>query len=273
MINLMIVLALAASPAAGVALGKRAGLTTEAGQARAEAVRRALGPDYATLPIEDFTACASKRPCVLKEAAARGWSAVVLVETATVLTDALVNVTLLSVGDGREVKRLSLQVPETKLADELARATSPTRDELAKLLRPTSVVTAKVEPKPAAAPPEPTPAPIAEAKAVEGARPAARWIPAIVGGVAFATGVVLVSVSASYAARLERDVFSSPDEPTRLASAGAALQGVGWALAIGGGVVAVGGVLLSFVWPSPRVVPVVSLARDGGLVGVRGVFP
>jgi hypothetical protein len=274
----------ASQPAAGIVVSKRGGVSLEVGLARAAKVRAALGESAAGLPIEDLTSCGGKRACLRDAATQRGWSTLVLIETATILDDVLLNVVLLTV-DGQERAKGAVQAREAKLAEVLPAALATPALELRALLSPSSVAAQTTPP-----PPESTgsatatdtsaastsrPGRDAETVAtVDGpTRPLARWIPAAAGVLVLCAGLGFTGASLSTANRLRTEVFPSPDVPTGLAMTGATFQQVGRGLLIGGSLVAVGGVVLALLWPAKAPAPVVLVSQHGVVLGLGGAFP
>jgi hypothetical protein len=276
---ILVCLSLAAAPTAGVVVAKRNGVSRGVALSRAEAVRSALGDSFATIAVEDLTACNGKRPCLVREARQRGWSVLVIIETATVLGDALLNAVLLSVDDdGREVERVSLQAREAELMTQLAPATQKLRAELEKLVA--TPVATRVETKPDPEPPAPSvktvelspPAPtVRSTPRVE--KPATRWIPAAAGLVLLGVGIGFEVASQSLAGRLNNELFDTEATPRALAMQGQVFQTLGLSLMVGGGVVALGGLVLSLLWPEATVTPVAAFSERGGLLGVAGSWP
>lgn len=276
---ILVCLSLAAAPTAGVVVAKRNGVSRGVALSRAEAVRSTLGDSFATIPVEDLTACNGKRPCLVKEARQRGWTVLVIIETATVLGDALLNAVLLSVDDdGREVERVSLQASEAELMAQLVPATQKLRAELEKLVA-TPVATrveTKSDPEPPAPPvktvePSPPGPTVRTTPQVE--KPATRWIPAAAGVVLLGAGIGFEVASQSLAGRLNNELFNTEATPRALAVQGQVFQTLGLSLMFGGGAVALGGLVLALLWPEATVTPVAAFSERGGLLGVAGSWP
>lgn len=270
---------LAATPDLGVVIGKRSGVSAPVAMERAAAVRAALGPDSAAAPIEDFTECASKRPCLVSRAQPLGWKALIVVETATILSDSLVKVTVLSVDDdGREVANTSVQVPDDQLVAALSARFERVRAEVARLLpvaKPPPTSPTKTEPITSVVPvtPPSVEPPRVDVSPPPGGRPMARWLPAAGGVLLVGGGAIFFGLSRGMATRLETEVFVDAETPTGLARQGATFQTLGVALLVSGGVVTLGGVVLALLWPEATVAPVAVFTPHGASFGVSGRLP
>lgn len=270
---------LAGTPDLGVVVGKRSGVSAPVAMERAGAVRAALGPEYAAAPIEDFTECASKRPCLVTRAQPLGWKALVVVETATILSDSLVKVTVVSVDDdGREVATTSVQVPDDQLVLALSARFERVRAELARLLpvaKPSPTPPTKTEPITSVVPvtPPTVAPPRVDISLPPSGRPMARWLPAAGGVLLVGGGAIFFGLSRGTATRLQTEVFVDAETPTGLAREGATFQTLGVALLVSGGVVTLGGVLLALLWPEATVAPVAVFTPHGASFGVSGRLP
>lgn len=262
---------LSAAPSpVGVVVSKRSGVSAPLATARATTVRDALGARFAEAPVEDFTQCGGKRPCLVNEARSRQWKALVLVETATILNEALVNVTVLSIDEGREVAASSLQAADEQLARACAANFTRVRDELERLAPPPKAPDLVATP----APVEPTPKlPQVAQPEPSMQKPFARWLPAAGGLVLAGVGAGLFIASKDVARRLDQDTFSETNTPRQLAANGQLLQSLGSGLLVAGSAITLGGVLLALLWPDAPVSPVTIISTRGASLGLVGVFP
>lgn len=267
---------LAAGPQAGVALTKRSGVNRALALSRSEQVRTALGAALTAEQVEDLTACASKLPCLVKEARSRGWSALVAVETANILKEAIVDVRLISIDDdGRELARGNAQQLEQQLAATLPARLAAVRDELQRLAAPPRPVAEKpVETTPVkevVPPPPPPPVVVAVAPPPE-ARPAGRWIPLGVSLGVLAAGGVCLGIARAQATQLATATLDD-GQIDALVSSGKTLQALGVGGLIGGGVLSAASLVLALAWPASTVAPSAVLEPGGAMFGLTGVFP
>ena len=270
-LSVMLSVVLAAAPPVGVVIGKRSGVNRNRALERAALVRDALQLDAST-PLEDLSSCRGNRLCLLKAARDRGWTAVVVLETASVLDDALVNVDGLSVDDdGQLLEHVAVQCAEGALAKALAGAVPALRAKLTALLTPPVLPAPPVK---TVEPPPVAPAPVVEALPrveARAERSAVRWVP-LAGSLAIlATGAVCFGVSVDLARQLRS--FSVPEaDIDRVAATGQALQTTGLIGLIGGGALGLASVVLAFLWPATPVQPVVSLQPHGAGLSLVGTF-
>lgn len=259
-------LVLAAEPAAGIAIAKRSGVSEQVAHARAETLRGTLLAEFSRLPIEDFTGCKGRRPCIVDEARKRGWKAVILIETATIVDDALVNVTLVSVDDdGREFVKFSKKGPEADLPNALLDSSAELRAELQKFVKvPVTIVPP--------APPTPT-VDLVRPPPEVATRPVARWVPLGLGVITAGLGIVFAILSESAASDLRKSTFMSVTAANELAARGQTFQTTGGVLLGVGGALAIGGSLLGLLWPDSAAKPVVAISPTSGTLGVQGIWP
>jgi len=277
---------LSAGPTTGVAISKRSGVNRNLATARAELVRSQLGEGVA--PVDDLTSCNAKRPCLVKAARERGWTALIAIETATVLDEGIIDVSLLSIDDdGKELAHVSEQAAEPKLAAALQRALPPLIAELKKLTAApvstppptTTLKTPVVEPVATVVepelrpidPPPPLPPVVVAEPAPE--RPAARWVPLGISLLVLAGGATSYGLSVRQADLLRSGTLRTDTEITAAVANGKLLQTLGVSGLIAGGALTAGSLVLALLWPEAKVTPAVTLAPGGGVFGVTGVWP
>ncbi len=276
-----LVLALSAVPSnVGLAVTKLSGVSKAEAARRAALVREKLQ----LVEVLDLVACQNRLPCLLKEARGRQWTALVALETASVLGDAIVDVKVLSVEeDGRELARSNVQVAEARLGAALDERLSDVRRALAELTAPAPAP--RVDPPPPAeqrlesSPQPPTasaPTPSAAARVTpeppRGERPAARWVPL---GVALALGVlgaVGLGISESVAAQL-RTARLDQTQIDQLVASGDSWRTAGLVGVVGGGALAAASLILALAWPTAPVAPVAFWHSDARGLAFSGVFP
>lgn len=279
MMSAVLLSLLTAAPAAGIAITQRSGVNRTLALSRADAVRAELQSARLS-PVEDLTSCAGKKPCLVKAARERGWSALVTVEAAAVLDEAIINVTLLSIDDdGRVYSSANVKGPAASVLDQLPDALKPMRAALDGLLGvvpppappttpPEPIVVARTEPQPPPPPPLPPPVVVAPAE-----RPAARWVPLVASLAVTGAGAVCFGVSVGNAERLRSGSLMA-NEIDALVSSGKFLQTFGLSALIAGGAASIGSLALALLWPeSAPIKPTLSLAPGAAGVGLSGVFP
>lgn len=279
LVSVVVAALLTAGPPSGVVLGKRSGVNRALALSRADLVRESLGPPAGPGPIEDLTSCANRLPCLVKAARGHGWSSMVVVETASILNDAIVDVRLLSIDDdGKELARANAQTPDSGLRAALPEKLAALKHALEQLAGPLEpvkpvepVVTRPVEPLPATQPPPPTPPELVANGA--SSKPAARWVPLGVSLGVLAAGGICFGVGSDHARRLGTETFTSTEVIDSLVSSGKLTQRLGVAGLVAGGVLSVGSVVLALLWPDAKVAPAVTWLPGGGAFALAGVWP
>lgn len=258
-------------------LTQRSGVNRTLALTRVELVRAELGAARLA-SVEDLTSCAGKKACLMKAARERGWTALITVEAAAVLDEAILNVTLLSIDDdGRAFSNATIKTSDARLAQELPSALRPMRVALDGLF---GVV--PVQPEPVAKPePVVKPEPIVKADPVVkpepvepeprvttvATRPAARWIPFAASLGVTAVGGLCFGISVGQADRLRSAPDLKLDEIDGLVRSGKTFQTFGVAALIGGGIATVGSLALALLWPESPVTASLSLSPTGATFG------
>ena len=105
-----------------------------------------------------------------------------------------------------------------------------------------------------------------------GGSTAVRWVPAVVGGAALVTGVVLFVLSKGYAEQLRNEVPKSRATIEGLASSGRTFETAGLGLMIGGGVAIAASLAWVILAPGAEVGAGFIPGSDGGSLVVGGSF-
>jgi hypothetical protein len=275
-----VVLAALSTADIGVALTRRSGVSKPVAAARVGLVQSAI---KLSGEVVDLTQCQGRLACLVKAARERKWTAMVTIETANVLSDAIVDVKLLQVEeDGRQVAAGNVQVVESALAAALDTRLDAVRRAVRALVEPTPVplVTAPIEVRLPPPPPPPLerptpPPPVVEVAAPEApaGRPAARWVPLGVSLGVTVAGAVFMGLSAGAASRLKLDIFTTEAEINDVVASGRTYQTVGMVGLVAGGVLSVASLVLALAWPDAAVTPGAFWLQGGAGLAVAGSFP
>lgn len=143
-----------------VALSRHAGIAAPRALAIATEVQAKLVGVPTAPPVVDFTACKTKRVCLLTSARNAGASVVVTVEVSSVLDDGALRVEALSVDD--DGARIGL-VKANGAVSELVKAATPELTEAFSSALRTTLGLVPPPPPPTVVEPAPTPTPLVEA--------------------------------------------------------------------------------------------------------------